>query len=782
MSLLNKINPFTLQFEDHFQEKQYQFFTKEQPVVFLRFLCLIALTVDIVLIIVYGLYGKFETFYISFPLLFVISVIYYLLHKFTIQKKIILEMIICLVISTIFLCHVEAAIPEFLLKTQNYSHQDKPWVMLHTGIGLETVVIIMYVSKIKWIYTGFFNILLNFLVVRHFAFDPDLESRYRIVFFHTFLVTLIIPFFICFLTERSERLNYINIKKSEESIFMFEKLISEIIPNQIMVLKIDQPKIVYANNSALNYFKTGNYDKIYEKLIKIKIEQKKEKESSIETFFDLYQNIIEVFDEKSVNKFKVYEGSVSKKDKKDKNKEKTTYFEIKVGQIYWKEEKAILVLLNETTSFYDMKKFKEINEYKDNLLASVSHDLRSPLNAIMGMLELALEQIKEKATRKFLLIAQKSSKVLLYLVNDILDYCQFNNDKLRLNMEKIRINSLISDVVSIIKFQAKKKSLKFIIEASAEIKNNFLFCDMMRFQQVLLNLLGNAVKFTFQGFIKLQIFSDENYAKFMISDSGIGIDQAFMPNLFTFFYKNIDVNEKYNKRGIGIGLALSQNLIKLMNSPGITVRSKLKEGSEFSFLMPFANDDEIQTIGENKNDVSSLPTDLIFNQEKKEIEPLLRNNINFLMIEEKLKNGDNTQNKSNPGSKRDKRKPKALLIDDEKVISPIHAKYIESFDISIEIIMKNEDALKKICAKKDAYNFVFLYCNKSIMNTFEMAQKIKESVDQKKINELPIVIVYSEISNEDVLEFAKIGINFFMEKNTTKESMRETIMNIINRN
>lgn len=136
------------------------------------------------------------------------------------------------------------------------------------------------------------------------------------------------------------------------------------------------------------------------------------------------------------------------------------------------------------------------------------------------------------------------------------------------------------------------------MKISDEIKNFKIIADRLRVQQILLNLLGNAIKFTNHGFVSLEVILFKQKAKFIISDSGIGIDQKNLANLFSIYFKIDEVNRNINKTGVGLGLYVSQSLAILMDHEGIMVESEISKGTKFYFSLP---------IIRHKSNSESLP-------------------------------------------------------------------------------------------------------------------------------------------------------------------------------
>jgi signal transduction histidine kinase len=215
------------------------------------------------------------------------------------------------------------------------------------------------------------------------------------------------------------------------------------------------------------------------------------------------------------------------------------------------------------------------------------------------MLESALDSEDLQKCHKYIKYSMKASNGLLMLVNDLLDFSQFINGKLRMTFEEINILSTVKDVAKIIKFQAKRKGLEFIIDCKFG-KEMTMKTDSNRLKQILFNLLGNSLKFTQKGYIKLLLQINKNSKEEMISfsveDTGIGIKPKNISRLFNMFGKLEQKDKSINKGGVGLGLSICQVIVKCLNhnaeNIGIKVESQFGKGSIFSFLLPIYQSQE----------------------------------------------------------------------------------------------------------------------------------------------------------------------------------------------
>jgi CheY-like chemotaxis protein len=212
-----------------------------------------------------------------------------------------------------------------------------------------------------------------------------------------------------------------------------------------------------------------------------------------------------------------------------------------------------------------------MNKNNDNLnnvmwMAQVSHELKTPLNSIIGIISLLDETFLNDEQREYTDIIKKSSNDLLILVSHILDYAKLQSNKLSLKVNKIRFRKIIDDICNNFSYKIKQKNLEFIIEYDEKIPT-YVHCDSIRIKQILNNLISNSIKFTNFGFIKINIILLEltnNNIKIDInvSDSGIGIPKKKLKYLFKPFHQ---CHRNGSHIGTGLGLSICKKICKLMN-------------------------------------------------------------------------------------------------------------------------------------------------------------------------------------------------------------------------
>ncbi|WP_337864649.1 response regulator [Ignavibacterium sp.] len=249
------------------------------------------------------------------------------------------------------------------------------------------------------------------------------------------------------------------------------------------------------------------------------------------------------------------------------------------------------------------EKAEESTKLKSQFLASMSHELRTPMNSILGLTELILDKAQlDDKNRERLEVVLKSGKRLMNLINDILDLSKIEAGKMEIREEEILLEELIEDVAATIQPLVNEKGLRFTINRKCDTRL-IITTDKGRVSQILINLLGNAVKFTDRGNVELSVAStDDNFIVFSVSDTGIGIPDEAQKIIFEEF-RQVDGSTARRYSGTGLGLAISKKIIDLLGGK-IWVKSIVGKGSIFSFTIPIhyrneslKKENEIEQLG-----------------------------------------------------------------------------------------------------------------------------------------------------------------------------------------
>ncbi len=231
------------------------------------------------------------------------------------------------------------------------------------------------------------------------------------------------------------------------------------------------------------------------------------------------------------------------------------------------------------------EKAESANKAKSQFLANMSHEIRTPMNGIMGFADLLLNTPLSALQHQYAQTIQQSAELLLDIINDILDFSKIEAGKLELECSKTSLEKLVQETVEIFRYLVKEKNLELLLDIDIDCPR-WVWVDQTRLRQVLINLLGNAVKFTPKGHVKLSIHCQKREGNFVqlgfsVEDTGIGISRSNQSRIFEAFSQE-DASTTRKFGGTGLGLAISDRILGQMESK-LHIKSKLEEGSTFYF-------------------------------------------------------------------------------------------------------------------------------------------------------------------------------------------------------
>lgn len=396
---------------------------------------------------------------------------------------------------------------------------------------------------------------------------------------------------------------------------------------------------------------------------------------------------------------------------------------------YQKQNKALVELHNQLKEkAEELKKQKEKAEestkLKSQFLASMSHELRTPMNSILGLTELLLsENSLSQKNQERLDVVFKSGKRLMRLINDILDLSKIEAGKMEVSYEDTVLEDLLSEIETSVKTLAISKGLDFKIIRHSRV-NFIVKTDRNKITQILLNLLGNAVKFTENGKVELHVTNLESEKlRFDIVDSGIGISKENQDAIFEEF-RQVDGTTSRKYSGTGLGLSISQKIAKLLGG-SISIKSELNKGSVFSFVVPVII---VGSLTSTVNQANELPENT--------------------QIIDKIDQNE-TENKA--------QNHKILIVDDDPDILFTMKEMVQSLGFEAEIANSGKECLYMLNETKP--DLILLDIMMPEMDGFQTVKKIKE-----KYKNLPVFAVSAKEMRSEKDIIIKHGFDDFIPK------------------
>jgi len=472
----------------------------------------------------------------------------------------------------------------------------------HGWAILEVIIIIRFFSFGHQLLGIFLALVLKIAIVGyldHQVFRADVILR--LIFLDGFII------YTFHLVKKNERQLFHGFYKNREGLIKFKELLSEYLPQGIVVLNSDLTKILFGNKCFSNLFDTferdtedeshrtlnhrilenNNSPKFMESLI---IDKKSIRECGSERYLENFKdipNLGEVI--AKLNKELYLNENAWTLSASYTHLNQNMLFEILLKKIKWDNYDAITVIFNDITFQEHILAFKMADANKDKILATVSHDLRTPLNAIIGILQICEKKVSDlPEVTQYLSFCRDNALLLLNLVNSLLDLQQIGKGKLQVNPERISLRKVLNDVIRLFEFQSTQHSLKLELKVNNDIPT-YIETDENRLKQILINLLGNAFKFTVEGSISLEVSQDpedDKYLLISVNDTGIGIKEEDKDKLFKMFVK-LEDKEGVNLNGVGLGLTKANGLSLALSGgsegQGILLESKYGTGNKFCF-------------------------------------------------------------------------------------------------------------------------------------------------------------------------------------------------------
>ncbi|MGC4077666.1 MAG: ATP-binding protein [Rubrivivax sp.] len=368
---------------------------------------------------------------------------------------------------------------------------------------------------------------------------------------------------------------------------------------------------------------------------------------------------------------------------------------------------------------------------KSQFLATMSHEMRTPMNGILGALDLMRETPLDKRQRSLVRTAVASGESLLCIIDDVLDHSTIESGKLKLDPAPMSLHAVAASAAALLRSTAEQRRLKVELQIDADVPDPVIG-DASRLKQVLLNLVGNGIKFTEQGGVNVRLSRATAPpglcgVRFEVADTGIGIPAQAIPKLFQPF-SQVDATRSRSHGGTGLGLAISQRIVEAMGGR-ITVESAERRGSRFAFSLLLPPSPDPLPIGPPPQDSGLMPLDTA---------PTLQGRV--------------------------------LLVEDNPVNRLIAAEMLKSFGLNVVEAEDGQQALTRIDGQH--FDLVLMDIQMPVLDGYAATQRIREREARLRLARVPIVALTANAFDEDAALSLAAGMDAHLSKPYTREQLR----------
>lgn len=394
---------------------------------------------------------------------------------------------------------------------------------------------------------------------------------------------------------------------------------------------------------------------------------------------------------------------------------------------------AVIFLLLISYDFIKIQRYREQLEYEQNrsqqitktremLVATVSHDLKTPLNTIEGYTELLEKSELDQKQYNHVRQVRNAAGYIQGLIQGLLDYSRIESGTMELKESVFRLDLMLQDVAEGVKYTYPTKEISLIYNIYP-IRGKTYKTDALKLRQVISNLIGNAYKFTESGFVKIKAFTYEKYIEIIVSDSGIGIEESQVDNIFDEFKQaNPSIERKYG--GAGLGLTISRKIVELLKG-NIQIKTELGKGSMFIVTLPLT---EYKSLEVNQSNRHALP-------------------------------------KANEST--------IVVLDDHESMASLTTNFLERLDFEVFTFNKPRSALDFLEANQDGVDLVITDIQMPLMDGFEFLKQLKSNEGKTNI---PVIAMSGRLDiSQDI--YLENGFSFMINKPFTSDVLYDVLEN-----
>lgn len=384
---------------------------------------------------------------------------------------------------------------------------------------------------------------------------------------------------------------------------------------------------------------------------------------------------------------------------------------------------------------------KQLDQLKDDFMANTSHELKTPLNGIVGIAESLIDgaagPVNEKQSYNLSLIVSSGQR-LTNLVNDILDFSKLKHEKLDLQLAPIDVNAVTELVMTLSQPLVKDTRIRLLNQIDLETPR--VWADENRLQQILHNLIGNAIKFTKQGLISVTSKVEKGMVQITVSDTGIGIGEGYLEKIFELFEQG-DSSTAREFGGTGMGLAVTRQLVELHEGK-IWVESKEGKGSSFCFTLPISEEQPQHQVSDSSAEVAANGSSVAARSTTVAVEDAIGT---------------------------------ILVVDDEPVNIQVLLNHLQLNRYDVTTATSGMEAMD-IIDRGDYFDAVLLDVMMPGMTGFDVCRLIRKSYPA---NRLPVLMITAKNAQADVVAGFEAGANDFLTKPVNKVEMLKRLKNHI---